>query len=163
MNATFFIHFAIFIPFGIMAIRLSKAQHKLRIQQKYDNKLFLERYADQYVEGFRMLKKVSNIVPRSMLIVGILLAVYVPINFILFIARMSDGSPTEVNGRYYLNNHGVHTRELTREEYAQYQAYEVRGFSGHWMVFSFVPFVYFVYIEKNIRKSESSDLQLSNG
>ena len=93
-------------------------------------------------------------VPRIVLILIIVLLAYIPINFAWGISKMWHGSPTEDNGRYYLNSHGSYTQELTQEEYYQYQAYEVRLFSGHWMFFSFFPFVYFLFIDKKIDKKE---------
>ncbi|MGO4703257.1 hypothetical protein [Dyella sp. 2RAB6] len=42
-------------------------------------------------------------------------------------------------------NHGQLIREISATEYAGFKAEEVRGFSGHWMVFYFVPAAYFLF------------------
>lgn len=78
---------------------------------------------------------------------------------LLIVGPLKNGAPTEVKGRYYLNNHGTYSRELTREEYARYQAYEVREFSGVWMVFSYLPFIYFAFLDKKLWALPSSDGQ----
>lgn len=62
--------------------------------------------------------------------------IYAVVNFGLFAFRVRSGSPEIVNRKYVLYNHGRVIRELSRQEYEQQQAYILRGFSGHWMLFS---------------------------
>ena len=83
------------------------------------------------------------------IVLGIILVLYVPINFFLFMGHSWNGSPTEMNSKYYLNNHGQYI-EVTEQEYIQYQAYEVRGFSGHWMFFSYFGLIYFLFVDRRL-------------
>jgi hypothetical protein len=62
--------------------------------------------------------------------------VYAFVNFGLFMVLSGGGGPKESGGKYYLSSHGRVVRELTEAEYHQQRAYVVRGFSGHWMLFS---------------------------
>lgn len=77
--------------------------------------------------------------------------VYTAVNFAVFINLM-EGTPEVKNGRYYLHHHGQIIREITEVEYGRFRAYEVRGFSGHWMLFSLLPMVFFGYIVPEFRK-----------
>lgn len=45
------------------------------------------------------------------------------------------GSPEIQDGQYILQNHGKLIRTITEQEYHHYKANEVRGFSGHWLIF----------------------------
>ena len=45
-----------------------------------------------------------------------------------------------------LNDHGKVVRELTKQEYQHLQTLEVRGFSGHWILFSILPVTFFKYL-----------------
>ena len=60
---------------------------------------------------------------------------YAFFNFFMFLVLNKGAGPAEIDGRKVLQSHGNIKRELTDEEYELYQAREVRGFSGHWMVF----------------------------
>jgi hypothetical protein len=71
--------------------------------------------------------------------------VYVIINFLVFMVLVKDGSPKEENGKFYLVDHGRVTRQITKQEHQQYEAYVVRGFSGHWILFTILPALYFRY------------------
>jgi len=62
--------------------------------------------------------------------------VYALVNFGIFLILNEGGGPHEQDGKFVLSSHGKVLRELSEEEYHQQQAYVVRGFSGHWMVFS---------------------------
>jgi len=55
-------------------------------------------------------------------------------NFLLFMSSQ-PGGPAIENGQYILQNHGTLIRVLTEQEYHHFKANEVRGFSGHWLVF----------------------------
>jgi hypothetical protein len=61
---------------------------------------------------------------------------YCVINFLVFIGHMSSGSPqTDGKGGYELREHGRLVRTITATEYHSYRAWEVRGMSGHWIIF----------------------------
>jgi hypothetical protein len=76
---------------------------------------------------------------------------YAAINFVLFFFLSKGGVPDVRDGKYVLHSHGNVIRELSEEEYESQNAYVVRGFSGHWMIFYLVPALYFWY-----RKDESA-------
>jgi hypothetical protein len=70
---------------------------------------------------------------------------YALVNFALFIFHSEGGNPTIEHGKYLLMEHGRLIRELTPTEYTAFKANEVRGFSGHWLLFYFVPAAYFLF------------------
>lgn len=83
--------------------------------------------------------------PTWVVVVGICICAYAVLNFGLFMVATEGGSPSIRDGKYLLLNHGKLIRELTFAEYTAFRTNEVRGFSGHWLVFYFVPFAYFAF------------------
>jgi hypothetical protein len=67
----------------------------------------------------------------------------------VFISGTEGGSPTIQDGKYLLLDHGKLIREITAGEYAAFRANQVRGFSGHWLIFYFVPAAYFLGWKSN--------------
>jgi hypothetical protein len=67
------------------------------------------------------------------------------VNFIFLAATTEAGSASIEGGKYVLTEHGKLVRELTEPEYTDFRAKQVRAFSGHWLVFYFVPFAYFMF------------------
>lgn len=72
--------------------------------------------------------------PTWMSVIAILGFFYAFINFILFMFSQS-GTPSIQDGHYVLQNHGQFIKNLTEQEFHHYKANEVRGFSGHWILF----------------------------
>ncbi len=72
--------------------------------------------------------------PTWMSIIAIGGFFYAFINFLLFISSQS-GTPDIKDGQYILQNHGQLIKTITLQEYHHYKANEVRGFSGHWILF----------------------------
>src|SRR5262249_21139391 len=63
--------------------------------------------------------------------------VYAIFNFLFTILYLNEcGGPDKLNGELVLQNHGHVIRQLTPEEFEKHEAYVVRTFSGHWMLFS---------------------------
>ena len=91
------------------------------------------------------LSEIRAVFPRWTIAAGIAVAAYTLVNFVLFMAATEGGSPAIHEGTYVLQNHGHILRELTAAEYAAFKTNEVRGFSGHWLLFYFVPFAYFMF------------------
>ena len=87
---------------------------------------------------------------------------YACINFALVTALMEGGSPSAENGNYYVHSHGQKIRDITREEYQRFRAYEVRGFSGHWIVFSIVPMAYFLTVHPKLHQTTKSEPEEEN-
>jgi hypothetical protein len=72
--------------------------------------------------------------PTWMSVIAVGGFLYAVVNFILFITSQG-GTPDIVNGQYVLQNHGQIIETLTEQEFQHYKANEVRGFSGHWILF----------------------------
>ena len=74
--------------------------------------------------------------PGWMKVLSTALFAYAFINFFITIFVLNEGGvPSEINGQKVIHNHGNVIRELTDNEYETHQAYNVRTFSGHWMIF----------------------------
>ena len=69
------------------------------------------------------------------IVTGIFFA-YALVNFAIFMVLNEGGGPEQRGGKYLLTSHGRVIRELSENEYYRQQGYVVRGFSGHWMLFS---------------------------
>lgn len=72
-----------------------------------------------------------------------LLFVYVIVNFGIFMIGSADGTPALREGRYVLQRRGEVLREISATEFHERNAAVLRGFSGHWLLFYFVPLVFF--------------------
>ena len=91
------------------------------------------------------LADMRALVPGRVFAVGLAIFIYAMVNFALFIAATQGGNPAIEAGQYVLKNHGRLIRELSFPEYEALRANELRGFSGHWLFFYFVPFAYFMF------------------
>jgi hypothetical protein len=91
------------------------------------------------------LAEIRAVFPAWVVVIGICILAYVVLNFALFMMATKGGSPSVQDGKYLLLNHGKLIRELTFAEYTAFRTNEIRGFSGHWLVFYFVPFAYFTF------------------
>ena len=111
--------FVVFVPFILMARRV------------YGNRL--------------SAKEMANMAPPWVRTFGAALFAYAMVNFVIFILHTQGGNATERDGQFLLMQHGTLIRHLTSAEYASFRANQVRGFSGHWMVFYFVSAAYFLF------------------
>jgi len=91
------------------------------------------------------LADMRALVPGRVYAVGLAIFIYAMVNFALFLVATEGGNPAIEAGQYVLKNHGRLIRELTFAEYEALRANELRGFSGHWLFFYFVPFAYFMF------------------
>jgi hypothetical protein len=91
------------------------------------------------------LADMRALVPARVYVVGLAIVIYAIVNFVLFAAATEGGNPAIEAGRYVLQIHGRLVRELSFAEYEALRANELRGFSGHWLFFYFVPFAYFLF------------------
>ena len=80
--------------------------------------------------------RVMKTSPRWLRLLTTIFGAYAVINFIAFTVFSEGGVPQKKNGKFMLHSHGRLIREMTEAEYHKHQAYVVRGFSGHWMLFS---------------------------
>jgi hypothetical protein len=94
------------------------------------------------------LSDIRALLPGWVILAGAALLIYVIINFAIFVVSTQGGSPLIQEGKYVLQNHGQLIREISQAEYTTFQANELRGFSGHWLVFYFIPFAYFMFAKK---------------
>jgi hypothetical protein len=81
--------------------------------------------------------------PAWAVMIAAVLFPYAVLNFILFMVATEGGTPHAEGGRFILHSHGKLIREISSSEYVAFKANEVRGFSGHWLVFYFAAFAYF--------------------
>lgn len=130
MRQVFYMHFVVIILFFSMFLSAGK---------------FIKSGKDSYdlqsrVGTFRLMLKA---IPTPVLIMIGLSFAYAVINFAVFIVLMEGGSPSASDGVYYLHSHGQKIRDLTLTEYKRFLVYEVRGFSGYWIIFSLIPTVFY--------------------
>jgi len=72
---------------------------------------------------------------------------YALINFVLFLTIClvkGEMRVWEKDGKYYRKGSSIEEYEMTREAYVNHKLREVRGFSGHWMLFFAWPAVFFL-------------------
>ena len=82
--------------------------------------------------------------PDWVMALGLGVFLYALANFALFMGKTGGGNPVLRDGQYLLLSHGRLIRELSSSEYDGLRLNEVRGFSGHWLLFYFVPMAYFL-------------------
>jgi hypothetical protein len=71
------------------------------------------------------------------IVIGCLFA-FTLLNFAAFIFLMRHGSATRINGEPTLASHGHVYAHITEDEFRRYEAYEVRGATGHIALFNAV-------------------------
>lgn len=71
---------------------------------------------------------------KTMVIVFFIYAIF-NFFFTLFVLKEGGCTPASENGMYYLKNKGHIEREISEKEYEKQRSYDVRLFSGHWMMF----------------------------
>ena len=130
-NATFVLHFLIFIPFIGMLI------HSRKGALTSDKKAY---YKD-------LLKGI----PKAMRALAIGVFIYAGINFMYSITLLSEGAPVIQDGNLVLLDHGRYVRELSEAEFFALKRAGVRAFSGHWLVFFLIPALYFRYVNHGIK------------
>jgi hypothetical protein len=82
--------------------------------------------------------------------------VYALLNFFLFFLLSERGQPAIVQGEMVLQNHGQVIRRLNAVEFAKQQAYVVRGFSGHWILF-YGASLMMIVVGDRIRRAREAD------
>ena len=87
---------------------------------------------------------IRAVFPAWVVALGAVVFTYTLLNFSLFVLATDGGSPSMQNGKFVLQSHGRFIRELSFAQYTAFKANEVRGISGHWLVFYFISFVYFM-------------------
>ena len=107
------------------------------------------------LEAQRALRgRVIAATPPAVRVAVVLTCMYAANNFLAFMSEL-PGTPREAHGGgYELHSHGTVIRAITSTEYARFRALEVRGFSGHWLIFSLVPFVFFTWPWPRLQSTE---------
>ena len=101
--------------------------------------------------------KLVATVPPALRIACIVAGIYALANFVAFIVLMEGGGPSVKEGKYVLHDHGRKIRDLSKAEYDQLRVYQVRGCSGHWMVFSIVSMTYFLAVHPKLQSRPELD------
>ncbi len=120
--------------------------------------LKISRYDRIKQKNRKLIENVKNLtagVPKIISIIALISFFYAIMNFMAFIVLSEGGGPNIIDGEYVLSNHGDIIRTLTEKEYFLFQANELRGFSGHWMLFYSIS-VLMLYPRKRIDKTETS-------
>jgi len=114
---------------------------------------FLANWRASYRYDREQNARLVAFVPLPLQTTCITVFMYAWVNFVLFAINSEGGSPEiRGGGEYSLQTHGRKIRALSREEYEQHQAYEVRAMSGHLMAFSLIPTVYFLSVHPRLPK-----------
>ncbi len=130
-NATFVLHFLIFIPFIGMIIH--------------------SREGTSTAGKTAYFKDLLKGIPKPMKALAIGVFIYAGINFMYSVTLLSEGSPVIQDGNLVLLDHGRYVRELSESEFFELKRAGLRAFSGHWLVFFLVPALYFRYINNGTK------------
>lgn len=114
--------FIVFVP-GIIYMRQNKAYQQLAAEKQWRS--------GGVKQQFQVL---FGGTPLWLRLTMVMMFVYAIVNFLLFMMSQ-HGVPDIREGEYILHNHGEIIRTITEEEYYHYRANELRGFSGHWLLF----------------------------
>ena len=89
-------------------------------------------------------EKVFEHFPRWVIALGYVIFAYTIINFLIFMFASEWGGPAMRDGKFFLESHGRVLREITASEYQNFRANIARGFSGHWILFYYIPLAFFM-------------------
>lgn len=119
------LHLGIFVV-GIPTVLYLKNNEEL--------KTFKESGLLNQMNPFSFYKIVFKQTPTWLAVLAVGGIFYAFVNFILFMGTQI-GTPEIKEGHYILQNHGELIKTISEQEYHQYRANEIRGFSGHWIAF----------------------------
>lgn len=85
---------------------------------------------------------------KLLFFIGILLAFYVIANFAVSGAALQDGSGIQMGHQYFLEDKGKILKEINFEQYQRLCFADYRLFTGHAMIFSIIPAIYFSSYKK---------------
>jgi hypothetical protein len=146
------------IAFGIMVFSLTALQRRARRNKRQSSTMF-GRWHEANKELKEFNSNVLALTPRYLRILTGIFAMYVVVNFMTLFHSMQDGRPVAEQGKFFLQKHRdqVNIREISEAEYQRRLAYSVRGVSGHCMIFSLLPAIFFLTVhEKLTQQVESS-------
>lgn len=135
--ATWLLHlgiFVVFVPAVIASIMMARGASKNEWWQR------VKRFAPAWLQG----------------LVGLFFA-YAFFNFFFSLLYLNEGGvPGKKEGDLVLHSHGKVIRKLTPDEFEKHEAYVVRGFSGHWMLFYSVSLMILVAWERAQRAANNA-------
>ncbi len=100
--------------------------------------------------------RVLSLLPPKAGLLCVATFLYACVNFGIFMMQV-EGSTAQKDGQYYLHNHGTKIRDITVAEAQQHRRLVTRGFSGHWLLFSTLPAVYFYFVEQRLRNPPTEE------
>lgn len=110
--------------------------------------------ASQYQEVWRFYGRFLRPVPLWARVLFVVLAAYVGFNFNANLPPPDFSSLKTSSGRYYEVKKNGSSIELTKSNYEERRRQEARLFSGHWLIFSLVPVLFFAFIAPTLDKKE---------
>lgn len=153
MNWAWPLHLAAFATFVAMVFFLERQRKRHPVEPV---KGVFAGWRTAYRQNQEFQFTLLAVVPRFLQLICAAAFIYTLVNFALF-AALVPGSPAVENGTFVLQSHGRKIREISEEEYRRFRAYEVRGFSGHWMLFSLLPTVYFLVAYPRLQGSPADE------
>lgn len=144
INSVWMMHVAVIAVFGAMIFIAKKFKNEIKREpgKKYVG-WFRKNMQLQFMNNNKL---VFDTIPESLYFLGIVALIYVFINFATCMFGMELGGPQIENGQFLLKNHDKVIRALTETEFHKMKAYELRLFSGHWIIFSYIPTLFFTYV-----------------
>ncbi len=153
------LHLGAIVVFGAMVMVLVAKKKGKRPARKTEES-YLTWWSNAIYEDQKSMTEIIRSFPMTIRILCAGVFLYTLVNFALFIINSEGGGPFAENGKYFLKSHGRVVRELSEQEFYRFRAYELRGFSGHWILFSLIPTVYFARFRRTTDTLE--DISKSN-
>lgn len=117
------LHLAIFIVWLPTILELRK------------NKEFMAADAKSKRNPLKFFQMMFKNAPAPVMYLTMFFFIYSFINFFIFMQIEMNGVPDIIDGQYVINNHGSIIKMLTEAEFYKIKANELRGYSGHWLLF----------------------------
>jgi hypothetical protein len=89
--------------------------------------------------------EIMNHLPTSAVLAVAVVFAYGLLNGFLYQNATGGGNADLAGGQYLLTSHGRVLAHLSELEYHLHRAWELRLFSGFWLIFYFAPMVYFFF------------------
>ena len=159
MDSVWFMQVAVIAVFGVMmyVVRKLIPERKREPGQKYVD-WFRENMESQMMDKNKF---VINAIPGTLFFLGIIAIIYFAINFVSCMFSMEFGGPQIENGKYFLMNHGKIIRPLTESEFHKMKSFELRLFSWGWVIFSYIPTLFFTFVYPATLKKREQDASLN--
>lgn len=159
MDSVWFMQIAVIAAFGAMmyVVRKLIPERKREPGQKYVD-WFRENMQSQMMDKNKL---VINAIPGSLFFFGIIAIIYFITNFVSCMFSMAFGGPQIENGKFLLMNHGKIIRPLTESEFHKMKSYELRLFSWAWVIFSYIPTLFFTFVYPATLRKREQDANLN--